>query len=572
VPGIARSELAKELSDKDLGIAWPAHLFMVWQQHRAVGRETRVCSALRVRSQCTSYLIESSASRASHSTAAWIMLRRCARRVRLFLTWIGHQTARGDIRSLTILSSSTNSPRTDTMNTPRSILISGAGIAGPALAYWLSRVPNSGGLDVTIVERSASPRTSGQAVDLRGPGVKVLQRMGLEAEVRRRHTNEKGTCCGCHHAPLAQYSHAPAGVEKVNTNGKVSTFQYVRHTRVRSLTLPQLLWAISSTGNVEKQAFSSEFEILRGDLARLFIDAASQRPNVKIVYGEHVSTMSQPTDGPGPVHVEFANGKLPAGNYDLVVAADGLLSRTRSLATGRPARSDAHPLGDFSIAYCTIRRTPGDSPSNARCYSAPGRVIMLRPSPAGIGALLMFRRAAGDEFDGATETVDIQKQYVASIFAGAGWETPRVLEGMMAADDFYFERLIQVKCPQWSFGRVALLGDAGFCPSPFSGMGTTLALYGAYVLAGEISLALRDGRDLSDALVRYDAVARPYIDRVQDYPVRVAQLFMPKTRVGVWILDVIATLCYWTGVMQLFAGNHGGENEKEPLPTYDWVD
>jgi 2-polyprenyl-6-methoxyphenol hydroxylase-like FAD-dependent oxidoreductase len=322
-----------------------------------------------------------------------------------------------------------------------------------------------------------------------------------------------------------------------------------------------------STGDVADQSITSEFEILRADLARVFVDAATSRPGVKIVYGDYISAISQSDNGTGPVWVEFANGKLPAAEYDLVVGADGVLSKTRALATGRPAKADAHDIGGFYIAYFTIPRSDRDSPTHARYWNSTcARVVMTRPSPAGTGVLLQFQRP---ELDG-TETLSLgaQKELVASIFAGAGWETPRILEAMKTSDDFYCERLAHVKCKRWSVGRVALVGDAAYGPSSFTGMGTSLALYGAYVLAGELNHAIRNGRSVTDALTQYESVARPYVDRIKP-PLRVANMRFPQTWRGVWVLNTMVRVFYLSGIMKVLL-RFKGENEVEPLPEYKW--
>jgi 2-polyprenyl-6-methoxyphenol hydroxylase-like FAD-dependent oxidoreductase len=335
----------------------------------------------------------------------------------------------------------------------------------------------------------------------------------------------------------------------------------------------KLIVAMYSTGDPNRQSFTSEFEILRADLARIFVDLADRRPGVKFVYGDYVSALSHPAGESGPVHVEFTNGKLPAGDYDLVVGADGMMSRTRAIATGQPAKAQTVELGGTYCAYFTIPRIDSDSPTLARLYTATGaRMIMLRPTPAGTGALFMFMRHGDAKIQAATaKGVDAQKAMLAGVFADAGWQTPRILEGMMGTDDFYFQEIAQVKSSRWSYGRTVLLGDAAYCPSPFTGMGTSLALYGTYILAGEISNALRDGRSLDDALARYDSMARPYVERVQKVPMSVVRLFFPKTRIGVWILDAVVALMYRIGVFT-WGGYDSAEQEDEGLPVYDWTD
>jgi 2-polyprenyl-6-methoxyphenol hydroxylase-like FAD-dependent oxidoreductase len=196
---------------------------------------------------------------------------------------------------------------------PFKVLIAGAGIAGPAAAYWLSRVPTRTPLAITILERSASPRPTGQAIDIRGPAVEIIRAMGLEDAIRACGTNERG-------------------VQRLSPAGR-------------------LIATFDATGDSTKQSLTSEFEILRADLARLFGDAAAGRPGVQFVYGDYISSITQPgADSKERVRVEFTNGKLPVSEYDLVLGADGMLSRMRPHVTGRPAKDDLRDLGAY-IGY-----------------------------------------------------------------------------------------------------------------------------------------------------------------------------------------------------------------------------
>jgi 2-polyprenyl-6-methoxyphenol hydroxylase-like FAD-dependent oxidoreductase len=350
-------------------------------------------------------------------------------------------------------------------------------------------------------------------------------------------------------------SNVRLGIEKIGSTGRVVA-------------------VFNATGDVKKQAFTSEFEILRGDLARLCNEVVLRRPGIELIYGEYVSALSQPDDGSGPVHVEFTNGKA-AEDYDLVIGADGFLSKTRVFASGRPAKEDVVDFGAYA-AYFTMPTTPGDSPTHAKLYNAPGGIsIMLRPSRVGTGTLLMAMRPGSAEMEAATaHDPAAQKALFARLFADAGWQTSRILEGIANADDFYYQQIAQVKTPRWTFGRVVLLGDAAYCPSALTGMGTSLAMYGAYTLAGEIAHAVRDGRSLTDALESYERVARPYVEEMQKIPPGVPRVALPETRLGVWILNTLAAVIYWLGVPRLvdLLLYNFGKKEEDTLQRYEWAE
>jgi 2-polyprenyl-6-methoxyphenol hydroxylase-like FAD-dependent oxidoreductase len=415
---------------------------------------------------------------------------------------------------------------------PFKVLIAGGGIAGPAVAYWLSRIPSVRPLAITVLERSTTPRQTGQAIDLRGPGVEVARRMGLEAAIRACHTNERG-------------------ITRTTAAGRtIATFD--------------------ASGDTRKQAMTSELEILRADLARILCDTAGARPGVEFVFGDYPSALAQ-AGADGKVHVEFTNGKLPTGEYDLVVGADGTLSRTRPHVTGRPAQEDVYDLGTY-VAYYTIPRAEHDSPTHGRWWSVTeGRSVLLRPSRAGTAVFLLVRRQDPALLAAITQGAAAQKAAVAEAFADVGPESARLLAGLHASDDFYFQQVAQVRAGRWSAGRVVLVGDAGYGPSPFTGMGTSLAAYGAYVLAGELGQALRAGGDgdVPAALARYERLLRPYVTKIQKIPRGLLWVLYPMTGLGVWMLDWVVWLVNVSRIYKL-AGTTRGEDHS--VPEYTWMD
>ncbi len=358
--------------------------------------------------------------------------------------------------------------------TKRSVLISGASIAGPALAYWLTRH----GLDVVVVERAAELRTGGQTVDVRGAGRKVIQQMGLEDQVRARSTHEDGI----------------AFVDEQN--------------RTRAAIAAT---AFGGEGPV------AELEILRGELARLLVERT--QGDAEYRFGDRIAGV---VDDGAKVHVRFLHGADQT--FDLVIAADGINSRTRNLVF-----ADEVKIRSFGLytGYFTIPRAASDG-NWARWCNAPGsRTIMLRPDNLGTTRASMSFQGAPQGYEKLDPAG--QKEILRREFAGFGWEAPRVLAAMESCPDFYFEAIGQVKMPRWSKGRVALVGDAGYCASPISGMGTSLALVGAYVLAGE----LMRHDDHLQAFAAYEAILRPYVAQAQGVPSFAPRLASPRSRAGI---------------------------------------
>jgi 2-polyprenyl-6-methoxyphenol hydroxylase-like FAD-dependent oxidoreductase len=345
------------------------------------------------------------------------------------------------------------------------ILISGAGIAGPALAFWL----NKSGYRVTIVELADGIRPGGQTVDLRGAGGDVVERTGLLAEMQAHSLDQHG-------------------IAWIKADGR------------RRAEMP--VTAFNGNGVVSK------LEILRGDLVDVLYRATTDQTDYR--FNTRIEELEQSEDA---VKATLSDGTILSA--DLVVGCDGPHSAVRRLAFG-PEEQFVKPLGGYN-AWFTAPDTVGLD-GWYLMYQAPGLNASMRPShdPAVCKAGLAFR---SEPIAYDRRNADEQRALLTKYFAGAGWQCDALLAAAATADDFYFDAFAQVHMPTISQGRITLVGDAGYCASPLSGMGTSLALVGAYVLAGELGPAESlDTQRVQTALAKYEAVMRPYIDRCQDLP------------------------------------------------------
>jgi 2-polyprenyl-6-methoxyphenol hydroxylase-like FAD-dependent oxidoreductase len=349
------------------------------------------------------------------------------------------------------------------------VLISGAGIAGPSLALWLTR----NGFRVIIVEVASGIRPGGQTVDLRGAGGDVVERMGLMPQMREHALEQRGVAWvasdGSHRAEMP--------VTAFDGNGLVS-----------------------------------KLEILRGDLVDVLYNAT--KDSVEYRFSTRISSLHQTDDG---VEVALADGsRLRA---DLVIGADGPHSAVRSLVFG-PEEQFVKPLGGYNAWFTAPDHVGLDG--WYLMYLAPGGLnASMRPTHdramAKAGLAFASEPISYDRHD-----VDQQRRLLADRFVGAGWQCDALLAAAQEADDFYFDSFLQVHMPSWSAGPVALVGDAGYCASPLSGMGTSLALVGAYILAGELGPAEAfAAQNIPGAMQRYQNTMRPYVDKCQDIPNRV---------------------------------------------------
>jgi 2-polyprenyl-6-methoxyphenol hydroxylase-like FAD-dependent oxidoreductase len=240
----------------------------------------------------------------------------------------------------------------------------------------------------------------------------------------------------------------------------------------------------SEGGSCSPAAVTSEFEILRGDMAKLLYGATKDMENVEYVFDETIATIEEKTEG--KVDVTFVS-RLQPTTYDLVVGADGMMSRTRRSVFGHGPKDDDYlnRLGQYS-AYFTIPRTDEDTNFAQWWNATRGRLILKRPDPYGTTRIYISVTDSDlsrfDEIDALLKKkgmdeqkkVEEQKKWIAREFEGAGWLTERVIKEMMECKDFYMQQIAQVKMPQWSKGNVALVGDAAYCPSPISGVVSTV--------------------------------------------------------------------------------------------------
>ena len=411
------------------------------------------------------------------------------------------------------------------------VLISGAGIAGPTLAWFLAKA----GARVTIIEKSHALLPHGQNIDIQGSAITVVKKMGLMDQIRRFNTTEKGT-------------------RFIDPKGQ-----------------PFAPFPIKEGA---RASFTSEFEILRGDLAAVFHTATKDLPNVNYLFG--ITSKQIISNDDNTVKVELSNGEVQ--EFDLLVAADGQWSKVRKQCF--PTEYvNVVDMGMYA-AYWTIPRLSSDD-KWWNIYQALGsRIITLRPDPHGTMRAMLTLMPCNDTqktawLEASKSDRWTQEDLVKREFADAGWQVQRFLDTIDQAPDFYFQAIQQIKMSQWSNSRVVCLGDTAYAPTPLTGMGTSLAIIGAYILAAELS-KLSGGENPSEALKAYESKFRPFVEESQKIPFFVPAIAHPETAWKRWLFQAfIGTLSKVVAspwVANKLNQDSESNNDGFPLPEYPSFD
>ncbi|HEX9881796.1 MAG TPA: FAD-binding domain [Hyphomicrobium sp.] len=394
----------------------------------------------------------------------------------------------------------------------RSILISGAGIAGPTLAYWLLEQ----GITPTLVEKAPHLRTSGYVIDFWGLGYKVADKMRLLSTLDRE-------------------GYDVSELRLVNGEGqRVGGFDA---GVFRNLTGGRYL------------------SIARSELAKLLCEKIKDR--CEVIFGDEVTAIDDQGDG---VRVGFRHAR--EGRFDAVIGADGLHSEVRELVFGPEKRFEIS-LGYMVATFQARGYRPRDELVYVS-YAIPGRQV-ARFAMRGDRTMFLFVFAADEPSGVGAHDMAAQKALLNATFRDAGWECPQILAALDKSDDLYFDRVSQIHMDAWSKGRVALVGDAAFCVSLLAGQGSALAMGAAYALAGELG---RADAGSPAAFQRYEALLRPLIATKQKAALQFASGFAPKTRWGLFVRNQVTKAMALPFVAKLAMGS--SLLDRIDLPDYAW--
>ena len=394
--------------------------------------------------------------------------------------------------------------------TNKSVLISGIGVAGPTLAYWLAKI----GFRPTLVERAAELRTGGYVIDFWGLGYDIAERMGVANDINR---------IGYHMREMRIVDDRGQRVTGFGTK-------------------------------VFRELTSGRYVTLgRSDLSRLLFEKA--KDTTEVIFDDEIVGLQEQAEC---VRVQFK--RSGERRFDLVIGADGLHSDVRSLAFG-PQYQFEKQLGYVVAAFEVRGYRPRDEDVYLM-YGQPGRMVG-RFTLHNDRTLFLFVFAANS--GSLPATPDLQKTMLREKYGDGKWECPRILDELDRTHELYFDCVSLIRMERWSRGRVALVGDAAFCVSLVAGQGSALAMISAYVLAGELADA--DGRH-EQAFDKYEAFLRAYINTKQRGAERFAAVFAPKTRWGLWFRDQVIKTFAIPGLARLAVGRDIIDTLQ--LPDYRW--
>jgi 2-polyprenyl-6-methoxyphenol hydroxylase-like FAD-dependent oxidoreductase len=393
------------------------------------------------------------------------------------------------------------------------VLISGAGIAGPTLAYWLAHY----GFEPTLIEIAPRLRTGGYVIDFWGAGYDIAERMGL--------------------------------LPRILADGyKVREMRVVGRDGKRVAGFP-----VDAFFNLTRGRYIT---ITRSELATSIFRQIEGR--VETIFSDTVERIDQSERG---VHVTLQSGNTR--EFDLLVGADGLHSRVRDLVFGREDEFEKY-LG-FKVAAFQVE---GYRPRDELVY------LLYTEVGQQIGRFTMhdnrtlFLFTFADDNPQLPDSVAAQKAELRNRFGNSGWECPRILDALDRSDDFYFDRVSQIRMNPskglWTKGRVTLLGDAAFCVSLLAGQGSALAMVSAYILAGELH---RCGGDYAEAFRRYQNLFAPFVLDKQIAAIRFAGSFAPKSRFALFLRNQIFSLMAYPWIGKLAIGKT--LSDKIVLPEYE---
>lgn len=354
----------------------------------------------------------------------------------------------------------------------KNVLISGASIAGLTLAYWL----NNYGYKVTVVEITKGLRRGGSPIDVRGEALAVAEKMGILKKIKTK-----------------EFLHTD---EIVNLNNET---------------------IVNFSINAQEE-YLGDIEIHRDDLVDILFENIPVN-EVQFLFENRIEKLLQDEDS---IEITFKTGETRS--FDFVFGADGAHSTVRKMAFGSEENYSKF-FGEYFAIVEAPNITP-NKPNSASMYNEPGKMASIVPFKNGVNAFLVFR---SEKLNWDYKDQEQHKQILIDNFKNSSWRIPEILQAVSETDNLYFDEVCQIQMDSWAQGRVALLGDAGYAPSFHTGMGTSLAMQGAMILADQ----LHQTDDFKTAFNNYSEIYRPFVETTQAKIKEGMDFLVPETEEGI---------------------------------------
>lgn len=377
----------------------------------------------------------------------------------------------------------------------KNILISGAGIAGTTLAVWLKKF----GFVPTIIASYPKLREGGYAIDFLGSGFDVAEKMGIVSELTK----------------------ADLGISEVSLVDK-------NNRRRAGLNYKKLKILMKNRA----------LTLLRSDLAKIIYNQLNSE--TEIIFGDTITEIQQQETA---VIVTFHSGTIR--KFDLLIGADGLHSNVRNIIFGDEGQFEKY-FGYYTSSFTIEQQTDGSK--EFQMYNVPGKQAAIYSNNKN-KTTAFFIFTSPKELLYGHHDLEAQKQILRNEFLNCGWKCPHILKNMDKTTDFYFDVVSQIQMDSWSKDRVTLVGDACACPSLLSGQGSTLAMVGSYILAGELK---ESNGDYKIAFAQYQKIFKPFIDNKQKIAQNFAKSFVAKSQFAIWMRNIAVRLMFIPYLSKLF--------------------
>lgn len=371
----------------------------------------------------------------------------------------------------------------------KSVLISGAGIAGLTSAYRFHKI----GWNVVVLEKASELRKWEFVIDFAWTGWDVAEKMWITDELKKRKTSIERMSFKDHHDTESVGFEMKKFAEMVGVGEK--------HVHINRREMQNILYE-------------------------------SVIDDVEIRYSSSITSISEHDTWVDTEILDSKTNKLTKETYDLVIGADGLHSNVRTLVFGEEVQF-AKYLGYYVSAF-RVDSFPWQEPYTMNILREPRKQATYLDMGNGKTLVMLVCASEKNEYIHRNK----RKQVIQETFVNMKGIIPDAIDAITEDTNVYMDTTTQIIMPKWHSRRVVLVGDSWYCLTLVSGQGASMAMGGAYLLAQEIEKA----ENIEQGLIHYDARFRSFVADLQNKSRKFAKAFIPKSTFGIWMMDMMMRL------------------------------